>query len=372
MKSSILSIGTELTDGQITNRNAAWLSARVKPLGFRPCLHLSVPDDHAQILEGLQWCADRSDLIFVTGGLGPTSDDFTRDMIATWAQSKMVFDPETWDYISNRLRSRGLVVHEFQKQQCFFPEGSVLLKNAIGTAHGFRLTAKGKDLVILPGPPREIESIWIDHLHPWLLEKGSTLEAYETQAWQLLGIGEAIIPTLVEPLVQGQNLEVGYRVHLPYVEFKITYRRSEASRIKDLIHRLNTALAPWTVLRNEEDLAHRFSEKLHSFSQVVISDQVTGNELTKRLAPHLMKPDGHQQITFQNHPTFLSGEATLFLGMQPVDENKINISLRGPAGSFEETLTSPYQGTTPTERRRLYFAEYAMIWWENKMTTKNI
>lgn len=138
MKASLIAVGTELTTGQIFNKNGSWLSQRLKNLGVEVTCHLVVPDDKAEMLRAMDFCSN-SDLVFVTGGLGPTSDDFTRDVIAEKAKAKLIFDESSWKHVTDRLTSRGYTVKEIQRQQCFFPEGSTILQNSQGTANGFLL-----------------------------------------------------------------------------------------------------------------------------------------------------------------------------------------------------------------------------------------
>src|SRR4051794_23818144 len=102
-KASILAIGTELTTGQITNRNAAWISEQLVNLGAEVVLHEVVADEHQHIREALERCGKVSQLVFVTGGLGPTSDDFTRNVVAEWLGQPLEFDDPSWKRIVSRL-----------------------------------------------------------------------------------------------------------------------------------------------------------------------------------------------------------------------------------------------------------------------------
>ena len=134
MIASILSIGTELTTGQILNKNSTWLSQKLQPFGIKVAMHLTIPDDRPLILQSLNYLSSNSELIFITGGLGPTSDDFTRDLISEWSQKKMIFDQVSWLQIQERLSSRGFVVRDIQKQQCYFPDGAKILINSAGVS----------------------------------------------------------------------------------------------------------------------------------------------------------------------------------------------------------------------------------------------
>src|SRR4051794_7715109 len=115
-KASILAVGTELTTGQVTNRNAAWISEQLVHLGVEVVLHETVPDDRHGIRRALDHCAGLSQFIFVTGGLGPTTDDFTREIIAEWLGQPLQFHEEIWKQVSTRLTDLGVPVAESNRQ----------------------------------------------------------------------------------------------------------------------------------------------------------------------------------------------------------------------------------------------------------------
>src|SRR5262245_60987652 len=129
-RASILTIGTELTTGQITNRNAAWISERLTAFGLEVALHETVPDERVLMLDALRRCSAQATYVFVTGGLGPTQDDFTRDIIAEWAGRKLEFHPPSWKRILDRLGQFGIPVAESNRRQCFFPTGAEIIENA--------------------------------------------------------------------------------------------------------------------------------------------------------------------------------------------------------------------------------------------------
>ena len=137
MKATILGVGTELTTGQITNKNGSWISKQLMSYGVTTASHIVVPDDKKLITQALDYCANTSQIIFITGGLGPTSDDFTRDLISEWTNQKLVFDDSSWKHVQDRLTSRGFTVKDIQRQQCYFPETAKVLTNAHETANGF-------------------------------------------------------------------------------------------------------------------------------------------------------------------------------------------------------------------------------------------
>lgn len=254
MKTSILSIGTELTSGQILNRNAQWIAARMMDFGVLNTLQLTVPDQHDQMLRGLEYCAQNIDLIFITGGLGPTTDDFTRQVVAEWSGKKLVWNEASWQHIVQRLASRQIVAKEIQKQQAYFPEGADILPNQQGTANGFHLSLRhqgqSKEIYVLPGPPREVESIWNDTISQALHLRLKNEDRMIVRTWNTMGHGESDIAERTEKALQDCPLEKGYRAHQPYVEVKLTYQKSEEAQMQKWVEAVTQALRPMTVARD--------------------------------------------------------------------------------------------------------------------------
>ena len=249
MKASIIGIGTELTLGQILNRNAQWISEKLQLLGVETVIHLAVPDHEQLILESLDFTADRSDLIFTTGGLGPTTDDFTKEVIAKWTGKILQYDSASWDRIVEIFKNRGAVIREFQKQQAFFPAGADILTNNAGTANAFSMDLAGKysnkKLYVLPGPPLEIETLWADHISQQLEVLCKDLDPYVTYSWDCQNAGESEIAFRTEAALQGCSLTKGYRVHKPYVEVKLSFYKSQLKEATPFIKALDETLATY-------------------------------------------------------------------------------------------------------------------------------
>ena len=368
MKISVLAIGTELTTGQINNKNSSWISKKLKDLGVLTSLHLTVPDERPLMLESLQICADHSDWIFVTGGLGPTSDDFTRNVIATFTGRTLEWHETAWQHVVDRLSSRNYPIRDIQKQQCFFPAGATILENDQGTAHGFSIEHQGKMIFVLPGPPREIEAIWDKNISSWLAEKTKDTDQNLTLSWDILGYGESEIARLTEQALMGSGLEIGYRVHLPYVEVKVSFLKSAESAAQVWVNQLNEKIGSITVLRNGEDAAKKLILILKKFKTINIYDQVGGNFLLSRLESPLRPLLRDRPIRFQN---FISDEGievrsdsdTLILFVRRQEENRVQVGY-SYRGQIRETIfESPLTSVLMSERRQQYFVEMALLFW---------
>ncbi|MEZ0393148.1 MAG: competence/damage-inducible protein A [Pseudobdellovibrionaceae bacterium] len=368
MKISILSIGTELTTGQILNRNAQWISQKLKDLGLGSTSHLVVPDDESLILKALQFCAETSNFIFVTGGLGPTSDDFTRDVICRWTGRKLIWDESSWKHIEERLISRGMAVKEIQKQQCYFPEGSRLLPNRMGTANGFQLNWQQLEIFVLPGPPREIEAIWQDWIAPQMREKMATLDPEITRSWDTLGFGESDVADRVEEALKGCPFEKGYRVHMPFVEVKLTYRKSQSTDAQKWILSLEKAIGSITPLRDGENAAEILTAVLSEGPEIFICDEIPGSFLLQRLFPFCRQWLKNKKFNFVTSPLDLPQDPQvlcLFLKEDGPGFGRAGFKWKGQ--SRQQNFVSPYKSSLLREREQQFYAEMALIFWMKEL-----
>ncbi|MGZ3723025.1 MAG: competence/damage-inducible protein A, partial [Bdellovibrionales bacterium] len=279
IKAQLITIGTEITSGEVINTNAAWISQRLEELGVRVYSHLSVNDHRAEIAGALQESVKYS-LIVVTGGLGPTSDDITRDCLAEYTGKKLQFDETVYAALIKLYEQRGLKLREAHKQQCFFPETSERLNNPVGTALGFSQTHEGRTYFVLPGPPRELEGIWNLEVAP-RLEKILVPSNSHWVRWTVLGLPESEVAELVEKAIHGTGLEVGYRAAVPYVKVKVFADRTNAKH-SDAVNKIEASLAPYIVARGLEDLAEELL-KLWPRPELTVWDFVTDNHLSARL-----------------------------------------------------------------------------------------
>ena len=166
----ILTVGTEITTGQVKNSNATWIANQLTNQGLAACLHVSVADLDKDIIDALNFSEQLCELIIVTGGLGPTSDDLTRQSVSAWCQSELLFHDDLWEKLQLRFQRSGFKNVLSNKRQCFFPKGAQIIHNHHGTAHGFRVKKGMTHCICLPGPPSEIAGIWHDYVSSILKE----------------------------------------------------------------------------------------------------------------------------------------------------------------------------------------------------------
>lgn len=273
----LLTIGTEITSGEVVNSNAAWMSIALESLGFRVHSHLSVRDQKDEILSALNSFREYP-LIFVSGGLGPTSDDVTRACVAEHCGQSLEFDQTVWNALEAAYQARGLILREAHRHQCWFPRDSVRLKNPVGTALGFWVKSDARNIFVLPGPPRELQAMWKLEVEP-PLKAIKPSQNKEWVRWTCLGAPESEIAELVEQVIAGLDIEVGYRAQVPYVKVKVFV---DPFRQRDVVEKLDAALKAHLVGRGFEDLAEEFLT-LWPETLLSVSDAVTDTVLIQRL-----------------------------------------------------------------------------------------
>lgn len=366
MKASVLAVGTELTSGQIVNRNASSVSERLKKLGVQVSCHLTVPDDRGLILDALKYCEKHSDLIFATGGLGPTSDDFTREVVSQWAELELVFDENSWQHVTDRLNSRGFTVRDMQRQQCYFPRGAKILSNSEGTANAFKFTKDKTHVFVLPGPPREIDAVWKTHLATDLQQLTSNLNKQLTLSWDTIGVGESEVAFQVEKVLEKrpQNLpfEIGYRVHLPYVEVKLTYSEKDHATWSPWVEQVEQVLSDITISRNFTDVAELALTSIRDLD-FVFYDYLSAGFLHSRLSHHIRQLKNWRFQQSQDSPVaadFFDAEEN-FMALLPFENFKCIILISIEGKRHQKVCEAPNKSPLMHERRLQYFAEMALV-----------
>ncbi|TWW09177.1 hypothetical protein E3A20_16970, partial [Planctomyces bekefii] len=275
-RAAVLAIGSELLSGQTVNSNASWISTRLVDLGFEVVRHHVVDDIDIDIRSGLDSLAPVADTLIVTGGLGPTSDDLTRQAVAMWCGLPLKYDDASWQHIVEIFARMQRSVPETNKQQCYFPETARVLTNRAGTANAFTVQAKSKEVWVLPGPPHEVSAIWEDHVHPTLRDRVPEPSRRRLLSWRTIGRGESHLAEHIGPLLKDRkNLEIAYRAHAPFVELKIRYLPADQASTLELAEKITAALAPWLYEINDQDVPSELLERMSRFKSIEVWDGVT-------------------------------------------------------------------------------------------------
>lgn len=228
MRALVLNTGTELLLGQVLNTHLNFIAREIFPLGLRIERQLTVPDGPA-ILETLREASDVAEIIFVTGGLGPTTDDITREAAAEMAGVALREDAELAAAITERLRVRGFPMTDRILRQAQVPEGAIVLPNNNGTAPGLYLCARAREsggqtphLFLLPGPPRELQPMFRESVMPILRDLAPTAGERLCRTFRLACIGESVVEKEAgERLLAIPDLELGYCARAGAVDVRL-------------------------------------------------------------------------------------------------------------------------------------------------------
>jgi nicotinamide-nucleotide amidase len=234
MTAAVLSIGTELTRGELTNTNASWLAEQLTALGCSVAEQATVPDRLDAIRETLRRLAKRHRVLVCTGGLGPTSDDLTSRAVAEAAGVELVRDESSLEAIRRRFAAAGREMNATNEKQADFPSGAEVLPNPVGTAPGFALELEGCACFFLPGVPHEMKRIFADRVQP---KVAPTVERTTHQVrLRSFGLPESEVASRLAGIEEElPGLTIGYRASFPEIEVKLFAEAGSAARAEELV-----------------------------------------------------------------------------------------------------------------------------------------
>lgn len=221
MKSEIVSIGTEILLGEITDTNAPYIASRLPNLGIDLYWIHQVGDNQNRLAEVLERGLSRSDMVITTGGLGPTQDDVTREAIAQLMGEEMKLDPTLEKELRAMFSGRGYPMPETNLKQACLIESSKPISNPRGTAPGWWIERNGKTIIAMPGPPSEMQRMWNKEVEP-KLRKLSTEGVISSRTVKTFGIGEGSVDEMVGPLLSSTNPTIGVYAKIDGIHIRIT------------------------------------------------------------------------------------------------------------------------------------------------------
>ncbi len=236
MTCAVLSIGTELTRGELVNTNASWLSNGLTELGFEVTEHCVVDDQEARIVAALDRLARGAKVVVCTGGLGPTTDDLTTAAAASALGVGLQRDEASLDHIRRRIEKLGRPMNPSNAKQADFPEGATILANPIGTAPGFEIALHGARVFFMPGVPREMKLMFEEQIVPKIRELAPN-DSHQIH-FRTFGLPESAVGEKLDGVEAAfQGVTIGYRAHFPEIEVKVLARGGDRAAAVELAER---------------------------------------------------------------------------------------------------------------------------------------
>lgn len=203
MIAELISVGTEILLGEIVNTNAQYLSIRLAALGISVYYQTTVGDNHDRLLSAIANAFNRSDIVILTGGLGPTADDITKETVAEYFNLPLVRDEESQNRITDYFKRLGRDLVSSNFKQADMPEGCTILANNNGTAPGGIVECDGKIAVFLPGPPSEMGPMFEESVFPYL--RSMSEDILFSREINTFGIGESKLEDMLKPVMEKQT-----------------------------------------------------------------------------------------------------------------------------------------------------------------------
>ena len=288
LTAEIIAVGSELLTPEKTDTNSLWLTEKLMGIGVEVKLKTIVGDDEARLEETIRDALKRSDIVITTGGLGPTEDDITRPISAKAAGRGLVYKDELESDLRERFRRWGREMPEINKRQAYVIEGATVLPNPNGSAVGMLLNDDGKFLVVLPGPPREMQPMFEDHVLGDLRSVAGDVSVVR-RVLRVSGLGESAVDELIAPIYKEyasiQTSILFNRTEIEIHLYAAAKTASEGSAILDeLASKLAKKLGPALFAMNGETMEEVVGNLLKSRNETVsVAESCTGGLIGMRL-----------------------------------------------------------------------------------------
>lgn len=261
MKAEIITVGTEILLGDILNTNCRYLSRELAAMGIEMYYQITVGDNEERLLKTLEESLNRSDIVICTGGLGPTEDDITKEVCAKYFGYELGLHKPSLDAMIERFKHMNRVPTKNNEKQAYFPKEAYILKNDNGTAPGCIMEKEGKMIVVLPGPPKEMESMFENYVKPYLSKL--TDDVIESEVLRIIGVGESKVENDILDIIDSQTNPTiatyakGYECTL-----RITAKAKSVEEAKELIKPMS------------DEMKRRFGQSLYATGETSIEEVV--------------------------------------------------------------------------------------------------
>ncbi len=274
IKTEIIAIGNELISGDVVDTNSSYIAKKLFSLGLETSFHTNVGDVALDVKSALKTALLRSDLIFITGGLGPTDDDITAQIIADFFSKNLVFEEVIWQNIQSTMKKVAKNVDIYNKKQAYIPEGSKYFLNYSGTAPCILVEEDGKKIFLLPGVPSEVKFFFKHYINEYVQNLSKT--AIKTRKIKLSGIPEARVNEIIKDIVEKSTTTIAFLPQSSELILKITAKAK------------NEILAAEILKKVETDIFLRLKDFIFGYDddsiEVILKDILTEKNKTVSIA----------------------------------------------------------------------------------------
>jgi len=279
----LINTGSELMLGFTLNSHLSYIARKLASIGLRLDRQTTVSDDRAEMRAAVEEALSRSDVLIITGGLGPTSDDFTRDVVAELLGRKLVRDEGVVAHIAERISKRKMRLPEQIYVQALVPVGAQVLPNRNGTAPGLAIDHEGRLVLLLPGPPRELKPMFEEYVLPVLEKHFGSQPRFDCRTFKVVGLAESIVEERVAPgLADLKDLELGYSAKMGEVEVRIISHLKSTS--DEAENRIRAALGDNIYGTGDdrlEEIVVRMLTAAHK--TIAVAESCTGGAIANRI-----------------------------------------------------------------------------------------
>lgn len=318
LSAEIIAIGSELLTPEKIDTNSLWLTEKLNDIGIDVMLKTIVGDDGARLEETVRDAMRRSDIVITTGGLGPTEDDITRQWTASAVNCKLIYHDEIEQHLRERFRSWGREMPEINKRQAYVIDGAEILPNPNGSAVGMLLEADSKMLAVLPGPPRENQPMFIEHVLPKLKDRAGKVFV-KRRLLRVSGKGESAVDEIAAPIyTRYADVQTSILFNKSEVEIHLAARSDDetkaAQMLDNLVEELAAELGVAAFSTNGETLEEVVGKLLKQLGHTVaVAESCTGGLIGMRFT----EVAGSSRYFMEGAITYSNEAKTSMLGVDP-------------------------------------------------------
>ena len=313
----VLSTGDELTTGKVIDTNSSNIADCLFAAGIEVAAVLTVGDRKEKLHWAIRQGCDIADLIIGTGGLGPTADDLTTEVVAEFLGCQLIQDEQVAQSLKRRFKARGIAWTPNNLKQARFPEGSVIVPNPVGTAPGFRVPiGPGKSLIWLSGVPQEMTAMLRETVMPWITQQRGGADQIAAATFKIYGLTESKLDELVKPIKLGSQARLSFRAHYPDLTLRLTVKggKEAGELLARLRDQIRAALGSHIYSEGEATLEEIVGQLLLAKQQTLaLAESCTGGYISHRIT----RVAGSSAYHYGGAVTYSNDAKIRFLGVNP-------------------------------------------------------